>query len=66
MKTWGLKQNIHTRIDLLWKNKIISRGEVYKMLHKLFGKEIHMSTATEEELRMLHSFLLKYKLPYEQ
>lgn len=56
------RKHIHALIDPLWKNKLISRKELYSRLTKLLGWEYHTANIRSiEEARQVYRLGLKIK-----
>lgn len=43
-----LRQQIHNKLDPLWKNKHYSRSEVYEIISSQIGKEYHTANISSE------------------
>ncbi len=54
------RQHIHTKLDGLWKSKLIGRTEIYKRLSRSLGYTYHTgNTKTIEECREIYRILIK-------
>lgn len=60
MKT--IRRDIHKLMDPLWKNNIISRNNIYKILSIALEKEYHTAEIrTIEEAKLVYKLLLSIK-----
>lgn len=53
--TMKLRRNAHAVFDKLWKSGKMSRGEAYKKLSDIFGKEIHIGASDAEMCKKIIS-----------
>lgn len=51
-----LRKEAHKSIDWVWKDKHISRGDLYKTLKTYFNKEIHIGESDERQCRQVINF----------
>lgn len=55
LREW--RKKTHAILDPIWKNKKMSRGQVYTMLQDHFGKEIHVGASDVEQCKAIINFL---------
>ena len=61
-----LRQQIHARLDPIWKSGRYKRSEVYKILSNKTGKEYHTALITsEEEVEMVLKYIQELELNNE-
>lgn len=54
--------HIHNILDPLWKNKLIKRGELYKIIKKKLGYEYHTANIRSiDEARNVYRIILEIK-----
>ena len=51
------RKKAHSVVDPLWKNGRMKRGQVYAMLFRKFGKEIHIGEADVEQCQKIIKYL---------
>ena len=62
-----LRQQIHARLDPIWKSGRYKRAEVYKILSNKIGKEYHTALITsEEEAEMVLKYIQELELNNEK
>jgi len=58
LRRWRIET--HKHLDRLWKDKIFTRRQVYRMLETVFGKEVHIG---EADINMCKNILRKLQKP---
>ena len=53
----GWRKATHRKLDPLWKEGIISRGEIYKELAEHFWKEVHVGWSDIEMCKKIIAYL---------
>ena len=56
------RSHIHKLLDPLWRDKLIGRGEIYKLISKEFGYQYHTANIkTLEQGRVVYRIILNIK-----
>ena len=59
LRNWRI--NAHAVFDPIWKQGFMTRGEVYEMLEKQFGRRIHIGESDIETCKEIIEFIGNYK-----